>query len=204
MLLRLNEDAPESEIDLNRCLYFCLLVAQREFYPDDEIGPDLECNNQPDPDDEARVAREFKRPDIQWIYTDRYEPDPHRSRKQFVVECKRLGMSARADRVFNVKYVRDGINRFRDAMWGYAQRFPSGAMVGYWQSMEGEQVLNEVNAESRRNSLPDLTPEGWNVGAVTRLEHVFDRPFDASPFRLRHLWIDLRNRDQRELSKPAR
>jgi hypothetical protein len=56
----------------------------------------------------------------------------------------------------NLNYVHHGINRFRDAVWAYARRFPSGAMVGYWQNMEGEDVLNEVNAESRNNSLPDL------------------------------------------------
>jgi hypothetical protein len=204
LLLRLNHDVPETEVELNRCLYFCLLAASRELYPKDDIAPIPECNNQPDPDDEARAVRDGKRPDFQWIYLDRYEPDPHYSSKQFVVECKRLGKPSRADWVFNLNYVYHGINRFRDAIWAYAQRFPSGAMVGYWQSMEGEQVLNEVNAESRKNSLPDLILIRWSFGAVTRLEHHFDRPVEASPFRLHHLWIDLRDRGQRKLSKSAR
>lgn len=204
LLLRLNHDVPETEVKLNRYLYFCLLAASRELYPEDDIAPIPECNNQPDPDDETRAAREGKRPDFQWIYLDRYEPDPSRSSKQFVVECKRLGKPASADWVFNLNYVNHGVNRFRDAAWAYAQRFPSGAMVGYWQSMEGEQVLNEVNNESRKNGLPDLILIGWNLGAVTRLEHEFDRPVEVSPFRLRHLWIDLRNRGHRELLELAR
>jgi len=54
-LLREEEDLPEMEIELNRRLYFCLLAASRELYPDDEIAPVTECNNQPDPDDEARA-----------------------------------------------------------------------------------------------------------------------------------------------------
>ena len=195
LLLCLNQDLPETEVELNRGLYFCLLAANRELFPDNDIAPATECNNQPDPDDEARVAREHKRPDFQWIFLDRYEPDPHRSNKQFVVECKRLGESSRADRVLNLNYVNHGIGRFRDPEWAYAQRFPSGAMVGYWQSMEAEQVLNEVNDEARKNSLPDLFLIGaWNFGAVSRLEHAFDRPFEVSPFRLHHLWIDLRGR----------
>jgi hypothetical protein len=193
LLLRLTQDLPESEVELNRRLYFCLLTANRELYPKNEIAPAMECNNQPDPDDNARITREQKRPDFQWIYVDCYESDPHRSVRQFVVECKRLGTPSRADWVFNVNYVNHGISRFRDPRWAYAQRFPSGAMVGYWQSLKAEQVLNEVNNESRRNSLPDLVLIGtWNPRAVSRLEHTFDRPVESSPFRLHHLWIDLR------------
>jgi len=195
LLLRLNQDLPETEVALNRRLYLCLLAANHELYPENDIAPVMECNNQPDPDDEARITREQKRPDFQWIYLDRYESDPHRSSKQFVVECKRLGESSRADWVFNLNYVNHGINRFRDPMWAYAQRFPSGAMIGYWQNMEETQVLNEVNDESRKNSLPNLILLGaWGFGAVSRLEHVFERPVEISPFRLHHLWIDLRGR----------
>jgi len=164
VLLRLTQDFPETEVELNRCLYLCLLAASRELYPQNEIAPVMECNNQPDPDDEARIAREQKRPDFQWVYLDRYESDPHRSSKQFVVECKRLGEPSRADWVLNVNYVNHGIIRFRDPKWAYAQRFSSGAMVGYWQSMEGKQVLNEVNEESRKKSLSDLVLLGaWNL-----------------------------------------
>lgn len=94
-LLQEEEDLPETEIELNRRLYFCLLAASRELYPDDEIAPVTECNNQPDPDDEARAKREQKRPDFQWIFLDRYESDPQRSSRQFVVECKRLGKPSR-------------------------------------------------------------------------------------------------------------
>jgi hypothetical protein len=134
-LLRQILDLPGTEIELNRHLYFCLLAASRKLYPEDEIAPISECNNQPDPDDEARAKREQKRPDFQWIYLDRYESDPQRSSKQFVVECKRLGKAVRSDWVLNVNYTNHGIGRFREPEWAYAKRAPSGAMVGYWQSM---------------------------------------------------------------------
>jgi hypothetical protein len=193
MILRQIDSPPETEVELNRELYFCLLAASRELYPDDEIAPVTECNNQPDPDDEARALREQKRPDFQWIYLDRYELDPHRSRREFVVECKRLGKALRPDWVFNSNYTDHGIVRFRETEWAYAKRVPSGAMIGYWQSMEAEELLTEVQQVSRKKSLPDLTSVGsWNPGAVTRWEHTFDRPFEVSPFTLHHLWIDLR------------
>lgn len=191
--LRQTQHLPESEVDLNRQLYFCLLKATRELYPEDEIPPIPECNNQPDPDDEARAKREQKRPDFQWIYLDRYESDPNRSSKQFVVECKRLGKAVRANWILNLNYSNHGIGRFREPDWAYAKRVPSGAMVGYWQSMEPKEVLSEVNEGCRKKSLPDLILVGaWNPGGTSRFEHAFDRPFDVSPFRLHHLWIDLR------------
>lgn len=186
-------DLPKSEVELNRRFYFCLLEASRSLYPDDEIAPLAECNNQPDPDDEARARRELKRPDFQWIYLDRYEADPRHSSKQFVVECKRLGKPVRADWVLNVNYVQNGIMRFKDPEWAYAQQGSSGAMIGYWQDMQASDVLSEINGETRRSSLPDLILVGtWNSGDVSRCEHTFERSFDVSPFKLHHFWVDLR------------
>jgi len=193
-LLREADDLPETEVELNRQLYFCLLEASRELYPDDEIAPVTECNNQPDPDDEARTRRELKRPDFQWIFLDRYEADAQRSSKQFVVECKRLGQPLRADWVFNLNYSNHGIVRFREPEWAYAKLMQSGAMIGYWQSMEEKFLLIEVNKGCNSNSLPELTLAGaWKVGETTRLEHILPRAFEISPFKLHHLWIDLRN-----------
>jgi hypothetical protein len=204
VLLHQIEDLPATEVDLNRHLYFCLLTASRELYSEDQIAPITECNSQPDPDDEARAKREQKRPDFQWIYLDRYEQDPRRSSKQFVVECKRLGKAPRADWILNSNYIHHGIARFREAEWAYAKRFASGAMIGYWQSMESTEVLGEVNDECRKESLPDLVLNGaWKAGDVNRLEHTFDRPFEISPFRLHHLWIDLRDRTK-STAKPSR
>ena len=191
--LRETPNLPVAEVDLNRYFYFCLLEASRELYPEDEIAPEVECNNQPDPDDQARAKREMKRPDFQWVYLDRYEESARHSSKQFVVECKRLGKAVRAGWVFNFNYVHHGIVRFREPEWAYAKRFPTGAMVGYWQSMEADAVLTEINEETGKNSLPDLIPVGtWNSGGVSRCEHTFERTFEMSPFKLYHLWVDLR------------
>jgi hypothetical protein len=192
-LLRQSPAFPDSEIELNRLLYFSLLSASRELYPDDEIAPLIECNNQPDPDDEARARREQKRPDFQWIYLDRYESDPHRSSRQFVVEGKRLGTPPRADWVLNLNYINNGIVRFREPEWAYAKLASSGAMIGYWQSMQPDDVLTEVNTECRDKLFPDLIlVENWALGSTSRFEHVFERSFEVSPFKLHHFWVDLR------------
>ena len=192
-MLREADDSPSTEVELNRLLYFYLLTASRELYPDDMIAPITECNNQPDADDEARARREQKRPDFQWIYLDRYELDPQRSSKQFVVECKRLGEAPRSDWVLNVNYSENGIRRFRDPEWAYAKHAPSGAMLGYWQSMEGMEVLREVNEGCHRRSIPNLVLVGpWSSKGISKFEHDLVRPFQISPFKLHHLWIDLR------------
>ena len=194
LMLREAGDLAETEVELNRQLYFYLLIASRELYPDDVVPPIMEGNNQPDSDDEARARREQKRPDFQWIYLDRYESDPQRSSKQFVVECKRLGKATRSDWVFNVNYSDNGIERFRDPEWAYAKHAPSGAMLGYWQSMEGKEVLREVNENCHRRSIPNLVlVDSWSSKGVSKFEHDLERPFQISPFKLHHLWIDLRS-----------
>ena len=191
--LRGTEDLPESEVELNRRLYFCLLAASREMFPNNVIAPVTECMNQPDPGDEARATREYKRPDFQWIYLDRYESDPRRSSNQFVVECKRLGRARRLDWVFNSLYSANGIERFLDPRWAYGKGARSGAMLGYWQSLKVEDVLEEVNGICVDRAIPQLVLVGrLSPQAVSKFEHNFVRPFQASPFRLHHLWIDLR------------
>jgi hypothetical protein len=181
------------EIDLNRRFYFCLITASRELYPDDEIAPVSECNNQPDPDDEARVKREQKRPDFQWVYLDRYEADLRRSSRQFVLECKRLGAATRPDWILNWNYINHGIARFRETEWAYGKLASSGAMVGYWQTMEPDAVLAEVNNECGAAAFANLSLVGaWVLGGTSRFEHSIDRPFEVSPFRLHHFWVDLR------------
>ena len=193
-LLRQTERLPETELELNRYFYFRLLEASRELYPDDEIAPISECSNQPDPDDYARAKREQKRPDFQWIYLDRYEPDVQRSSKQFVVECKRLGKAPRTDWILNLNYTNHGIRRFQHPDWAYAKRVQGGAMVGYWQSMDAEKTLGEVNEGCHSHSLPELSLVGtWNLDGISRFDHTLERSFEISPFRLHHLWIDLRH-----------
>lgn len=192
-ILRGRNSLPESEVELNREFYFCLLEASRDLYPDDEVAPVTEGSNQPDPDDDARARREMKRPDFQWIYLDRYEPDPQRSSKQFVVECKRLGKPSRSDWVLNFNYIEHGIARFRHPDWAYAKRAGSGAMIGYLQTMTPPAILVEVNTECRSQSLPDLTPtSAWQSDGTTRLDQAFARSFEVSPISLHHFWVDLR------------
>src|ERR1041384_3072607 len=45
----------------------------------------------------------------------------------------------------NLNYINHGVARFREVEWAYGKRVASGAMVGYWQSMEPDAMLTEIN-----------------------------------------------------------
>jgi hypothetical protein len=192
----MHENAPGGDENaLNRKLYFCMLRASRELDPDGIYpGPVAECCNQPDPDDIARATRESKRPDFTWAYLDPHEPDPLKSCIQLVVECKRLGEPSSPHWILNRNYVEHGVVRFVDPQWGYAKRFPSALMIGYWQTMGKDALLAEINAYLYANGLPNLslTGEECNISSITQVSHKLVRPFPVSPFNLKHLWLDLR------------
>jgi len=206
-LLLETSSLPGEEVGLNRELYFCLLRANRELDPEGTYPPPMaECCNQPDPNDRARAKRESKRPDFNWGFTDPHEEDFRTSAKQFVVECKRLGAAPRTYWILNENYVEHGIRRFIDPAWSYAKRFPSGVMIGYWQTMEGDDVLREVNqaAVRRRLTAITLSVDGWQIAALSKLQHSLVRAFPISPFRLVHLWIDMRGKVGHEIAAPQR
>lgn len=196
-LLQDDPDLDACEDELNRKLLFCVREANAELGSRNE-GLEwpvvYEANNQPDLADETRAAREDKRPDFQWGVTDHTESDPRRQDKFFVIECKRLGKPTSSSWVFNRNYVQHGILRFVNKDHGYGKSAPSGAMVGYIRDMGADQVLTEVNQHATTTGLNelDLSNNGWNAGGASRLDNVLDRlDVSPSPFKLRHLWVDL-------------
>jgi hypothetical protein len=195
--LRQGQPLPEDEPGLNRKLHFCMrrvntrLSRQGRGVP---CAPVWEGQNQPLVDDETRAVREDKRPDFQCGFVNLQESDDDRASMFYTIECKRLGRAA--DRwVFNVNYVDKGVLRFVIEDYGYGKATPSGAMVGYVQSMEFAQILADVNGAASKRSLPPIVLEddAWSEDGVSRLSHRLTRPASLlSPFRLRHLWVDVR------------
>lgn len=197
--LRSKEDLPQQEIELNRVLYGLLKEAVHELDPEDTYyhTPILpEACNPPDPDDEIRSKREWKRPDFQWGYRDTHAEQigAQYMWRSFVAECKRLGHPQRRDWILNKNYIVNGVNRFIEEEHGYGKSTASGLMIGYIQTMELSEVLADVNQFGQSNSVPEimLSSEGWQVEGVSYLNHQFDRPFPISPFELLHLWADIR------------
>lgn len=186
-LLRFRLDrTDESEGELNRRFYLCLLEAARDIERRDDVELPVvvpEGQNPPLLSDQARAAREFKRPDFYWAYHDHDGPEPAR---QFVVECKRLTPASRRW-VYTDQYVEAGIARYTSEAHGYGKAAPSGAMVGYVQTLGVGTAEAHVNAALETSGLPRLgrSPAPSGLSAFT---HDLQRTFPHSPFRLRHFW----------------
>lgn len=188
----------QSEIYLNRELYFCLLEANhrlRKLGKGFDHPPVTEGKNPPSPDDEQRAKREDKIPDFSWGFIDDLASDSRWSARYFVIECKRLGKPSPANWILNENYSHHGMVRFITMEHGYAKNEISGAMVGYVQSMDFDEILQEVDAEAKKLSIAPLvlSPAGWQMNGTSLLSHKLTRPFLASSFLLKHIWVDMRS-----------
>jgi len=187
----------DSEITLNRELYFCLLEANNQLLKASgeaiNHAPVPEGKNPPDPDDVKRAKRENKIPDFYWGFID-HTADPRRSARYFFIECKRLGKPLRLDWIFNENYIHDGVQRFITEEHAYAKGEKAAAMVGYVQSMDLPDILSEVNTAAGAVSVALLSGPvgGWKKGGISKLEHDLTRPFHISPLYLQHFWLDCR------------
>lgn len=196
-LLRLEAESelPEKEDELNRKLLFHVRSENYRLIKEGQgcrSNIYYECANQPVVEDKDRAAREWKRPDFMCGLVDaQAELDLF-----FALECKRLGRPSSPGWILNENYTKNGVLRFVDPGWGYGEGATSGAMIGYRQTMSGDNTLKEVNAYAEKVNVPTINrPDGqWIDRGVTRLNQTLDRKVSPSPFSLRHLWLDLRHR----------
>lgn len=200
--LRKQADLPRPEVFLNRELlthsknaHFSLSQGGNGF----PMTILLDATNQPQPDDSARAARLRKKPDFQCALFNSSAQSAEESQVFYCIECKRLGEPERSNRVFNENYTQHGILRFQEIEHAYAKGFSSGAMIGYLQSMQPSNALNEVNATAKANGFPKISsPKKWKSQEATRLgSQIFRRNFPSETFTLHHLWVDLRNAKHR-------
>lgn len=191
------EALPESENALNARLHGFLRIAATKIRPDgpyDRISYECPPQSYGEPEDES-TRRLKPTPDFVWGFVDHRDPDPHRNARELAIECKRLRAASRSWS-YNESYVADGIQRFLDEEKKYGIGVRSGVMVGYWQSMDSKDILQEINVAATAHGVPEiqLSGEGWQAAAISRLDHKFSRAFPDSPFQLRHLWPDLRGK----------
>lgn len=192
VILKSKSSLPESEDELNRCLYFCLVEANYELQKVNkglQASPFYEGNNQPHHLDLIKARRENKRPDFQWSITDINEADPLKSSKQFVLECKRLG-TPKNNWILNSNYIEHGINRFISNVYGYAEGAESAAMLGYVQSMKGDDILREINQNIASINQPPINRVVENQTCAI-LTHTLTTS-KTNNIRLEHVWVDLR------------
>lgn len=187
------DDFPLNENQLNRKFYKCLVTANYQLRKQEkglDSPPFYEGNNQPHLDDKQRTKREFKKPDFQWSITDTSEPNPERSSKQFVLECKKLGKPSSRNWILNKNYVQHGIKRFINAEYGYGYGVKSSAMLGYIQNMCVNTILIEVNREVKSIQQP-LVSNQIEYPNHTRMSHRITKNFPLNTIELKHIWIKI-------------
>jgi len=197
-MLRDKSCLPKEENELNRELCFLVRRANKKL-SESNSGINAPClyevNNQPDVDDIIRSKREDKRPDFQWGICDPNETNPDRMDKFYILEAKRLGSPSSPKWILNENYVFHGIKRFILPEWGYSKSMSSGAMIGYVQDMELDDILDQVNDYASKEEITklSLSSDAWNED-INRLEHQLKR-HEIKPnfFDLRHIWVDLRH-----------
>ncbi len=191
LILRTQTELAKGEVPLNRTLALCFVDANLNLKLDYQPTP--EAKNFPHFVDVSKAVRENNIPDFSWNITDH----ANRCNRNVALECKRLGKPSSKAWILNRQYVEEGILRFFKAEEGYSKGCELGAMVGYVQNMEFEDILQEVNEylNTCGISMPTLTPpeKGWQNQGVSQLDHNFVRSFIPSSFSLYHFWVDIRD-----------
>jgi hypothetical protein len=163
-----------------------------------------QCVNDPDLDKEGPSPSDNVLPDFGCLVLDESVMGDQPNGRRFTIECKRLGQPTSASWVYNRQYVTDGIMRFLELTHCYGKDEVVGAMIGYIETMEFEGILREVNAAIVKAATANVTlralevsSEGWKEDDVSHLSHPepIARPFEISPFVLRHLWVDMRDKE---------
>ncbi len=193
LLLRERTDLVKDEKALNRLLFLCIVKANHVF---DLPLPAYNANNPPHPEDELKAKREDQIPDLYWNLMN-HAADPDSGYRNFALECKRLGEKTSETWILNEQYVKGGILRFFLEEKGYGKGCETGAMVGYIQDMEFDEILSVVNYHitSYKPSIPQLLAptSGWQNQGVNHLSHTFQRSYIPFDFFLQHFWIDMRD-----------
>jgi len=183
---------PREENELNRLFFFCLVEANYELQKKNkglESPPSYEANNQPYFGDLERASRESKRPDFQWLITDTTNTDPRSSSKQFVLECKRLGLPA-GTWILNENYFNHGIVRFVSAEHGYAKGVESAAMLGYVQNMSEDNIVKEINKLLTLGGYSNMVLDK-SEAFKSILNHILKTEFNDQKLKLIHFWINV-------------
>lgn len=188
------EDSP-NQTSLNRELFRCFQKACIKLSLSFHL-PTREGKNPPYFGDITPAGREEKRPDFYWQFIDSLASEEFCERR-FILECKRLGSPSSPTWKLNPNYVNHGILRFLSSPHEYGKGDDAGGMIGYMQSMDFNEILQEINRSGQNNSKPipllQLVKD-WEEQGISELIHDFERPFPISLFRLYHFWVDLREK----------
>lgn len=194
-----NEDnLPEDEPTLNERLYVCARKVWSELKSNEKPIWSLWRNSENPPRENNEIGQEWtkKKPDFQWTLSDIQEGDPAKAiRGEYTIECKRLRTKTRSWDFID-EYVISGIIRFLAEEYKYGNGTSSGAMIGYIQNMEYDEILKQINTVIRNQKDYDIPNiEISEKGdEIRKGNHTLNRKkVNPSIFDLRHIWVSLRN-----------
>jgi len=154
-------------------------------------------NSENSPRTKKEIGEEWtwKKPDFQWRLSDPLEKEPVKAIREYTIECKRLGTKIKSWDFID-EYVVSGIIRFLAEEYKYGNGTSSGAMIGYIQNMEYDEILKQINTVIRNQrdyDIPniEISEKG---DEIRKGNHTLNRKkVNPSIFDLRHIWVSLRN-----------
>ncbi len=190
LILRNKTGLVESEKPLNRALRLSFRAANRKLGL--EYFPSLDAENSTDD-----IELEGSKPDLSWSFHNDLADDDEDCERSFALECKRLGKPTPSGWKLNEQYVKAGLLRFFQEEKGYSRGGGLGAMVGYIQNMDYDEILKEINSHIVSANVPipalAIPPSGWQYQGVSQMNHCFVRSFPLPIIFLDHFWVDLRD-----------
>jgi hypothetical protein len=189
---------PEDEISLNnligvyaRSIWSELPVKQKP------MSFCLVPNSENPPRTKKEIGEEWtrKKPDFQWRLSDALEKEPVKAIREYTIECKRLRTKTRSWDFID-EYVVSGIIRFLAEEYKYGIGTSSGAMIGYIQNMEHDEILKQINTviqNQKDYDIPNIEISE-KEDEIRKGNHTLNRKkVNPSIFDLRHIWVSLRN-----------
>lgn len=200
-ILREEANLPDDEDDISEVL--ALKTRQANFSLNQKnrglpFPPEWEKPIQPKSNADLGHSKKRKRPDFSCSFRNYSAQNHEEAWLDYHLECKRLGKPSSPGYYLNKNYVNEGIIRFVDPQYRYGEGTNSGAMIGYVQNMDTDDILKEINETIQGNtkykiSLIMFSGNGLDNEEVAKTSQKFSRKYVfPSFFHLCHIWVDLR------------
>lgn len=199
--LQNENNLPEDEPGLNDLLYVHVRNVWCELPINEKPMWSLNPNSENPPRTKNEIGQEWtrKKPDFKWTLSDLQEEESVKAIREYTIECKRLKTKTKAGWNFINEYIVSGIIRFISIEHRYGMGTTSGAMIGYIQNMEHDEILEKINKkilDTKEYQIPVIKfpKHCQNTDSIERGKHTLHRgKIYPSDFDLCHIWVKLEN-----------
>ncbi len=194
--LQNENNLPEEEIKLNDLLYVYAREVWCKLPKNKKPSGTLSRNSEIPPRIKSEIGQRWtkKKPDFLWSLSDPLEEDPAKAIRDYTIECKRLRTKTKTWDFIN-EYVVNGIIRFFTEEHKYGIGTLSGAMIGYIQNMEHDEILKQINTIIQNRKDYKIPPIEFSQKGdeIRKGNHTLNREkVNPSVFDLCHIWVNLK------------